>query len=305
MLITILCSVLCSLPAALAAAQGSPKVTVEIPSSYVIGKPFMARVTYASGDQALELETWRLGPAAFESSGKPLGERGGGTLPLAAHTKLTAEIDLSAALGNAVGQLSIGVTGGEAKSVTVYQPAEAGVNFIEMTPEYLKQYMVLLQTNHGDMLLEFWPDVAPKHVQNFLDLSYTGFYDGILFHRVSPTFMIQGGDPNTKSDDKSSWGTGRGPRLLEAEFNDKKHVRGVLSMARSQSPNSASCQFFIITKDSPFLDKQYSAFGRLVSGEAALDAIANAPGFKGNDGTIRPTDPQRIEHAVVLRRTGS
>jgi peptidyl-prolyl cis-trans isomerase B (cyclophilin B) len=308
MLTTILCGALFSFPAAASvstAAQGSPEVSFEIPGSYVIGRPFLARVTYAAGNEPVALEAWRLGPAAFEVDGKPLGERGEGSVPLLPHSKLIAETDLSSALGNAVGKLSVAVAGGEARSVTVYQQADAGVNFLEMTPEFLKGYLVLLQTNRGDMLLEFLPDVAPKHVQNFLDLAYTGFYDGTLFHRVSPTFMIQGGDPNTKSADKASWGTGRGPRMLEEEFtkNPTKHVRGVLSMARGQSPNSASSQFFVITQDSPFLDRNYSAFGRLVAGEDALDRIAGAEGAKGQDGTVRPSEPQRIDKAIVVRRT--
>ena len=312
MLTTILLSAAFSFPAvpnhpALAApasgAQGSPEVSFEIPGSYVIGRPFLARVSYAAGSEPVSLEAWRLGPAAFEVDGKPLGERGEGSVPLLPHSRLIAETDLSSALGNAVGKLSLAVAGGEARSVTVYQQADAGVNFLEMTPEFAKQDLVLLQTNRGDMLVEVWPDVAPKHVANFLDLAYTGFYDGTLFHRVSPTFMIQGGDPNTKTDDKTTWGTGNGPRRLDAEFNDKKHVRGVLSMARGQSPNSASSQFFVITKDSPFLDKQYSAFGQLVAGDDTLDAIASAPGLKNPDSTVRPNEPQRIDKAVVVRRT--
>ncbi len=302
MFTTILCSALCSVPA----DPQAPEVSAEVPGSYVIGKPFVVKLSYAAGDEPVAFEAWRLGAGAFEVDGKPLGERGAGTIPLLPHSKLTAETDLSSALAGVRGSMALAVAGGGSHAVTVYQAADAGVNFLEMTPEFLKEYLVLLQTNRGDMLVEFWPDVAPKHVQNFLDLAYTGFYDGTSFHRVSPAFMIQGGDPNTKTDDKSSWGTGRGPRLLQAEFNDKKHVRGVLSMARGPSPNSASSQFFVMTKDYPSLDHQYSVFGRLVTGEDTLDRIATAKGVKEpRDGTVRPDEPQRIEKAVVVRRTGA
>ena len=186
--------------------------------------------------------------------------------------------------------------------MSVYGGAPEGLDFTAMNTTELAKYVVMLQTNRGNLMVEFWPEVAPNHVRNYLDLSYTGFYDGVLFHRVSPTFMIQGGCPNTKTDRKSAWGTGSGPRQLNSEFNEKKHVRGVLSMARGQSPNSASSQFFVMTADSFFLDGQYSVFGRLVSGFGALDRIANAKGRKSADGTARPDEPQRIEKAIVLRR---
>jgi peptidyl-prolyl cis-trans isomerase B (cyclophilin B) len=154
----------------------------------------------------------------------------------------------------------------------------------------LSKYWVLLGTSRGDILVEFWPDVAPGHVRNFLDLSYTGFYNGLTFHRVIPGFMIQGGDPDGN-------GTGGGPRRLKAEFNQKKHVRGVLSMARSNDPNSASSQFFVMHQDSEHLDGQYSAFGIVVSGMDAVDKIVNAPRGAGD----RPNVPQVINTAVVVK----
>jgi peptidyl-prolyl cis-trans isomerase B (cyclophilin B) len=153
------------------------------------------------------------------------------------------------------------------------------------------------------MVAELWPDVAPKHVRNYLELCYTGFYDGTLFHRVGPGFMIQGGDPNTKNAKApDTWGTGQGPRKLNAEFNAKKHTRGVLSMARGDDPNSATCQFFVMHATSPGLDGKYSGFGTLIDGFEALDKIATAPGtpIPNMPGTFRPNEPQRIEHAVVL-----
>src|SRR5262245_36889646 len=125
MLTTILFGAVCSFSAAQEpmAAQGSPEVSFEIPGSYVIGRPFLARVTYAAGNEPLSLEAWRLGPAAFEIDGKPLGDRGEGSVPLLPHSKLIAETDLSSTLGNAVGKLSLAVAGSEARSVTVYQQA--------------------------------------------------------------------------------------------------------------------------------------------------------------------------------------
>jgi peptidyl-prolyl cis-trans isomerase B (cyclophilin B) len=146
-----------------------------------------------------------------------------------------------------------------------------------------------------------WPDVAPGHVRNFLDLCYTKFYDGMLFHRVKNDFMIQGGDPNTKTDNQASWGMGNGPRMLKAEFSKKHHERGVLSMARSQDENSASCQFFVMTGTAPFLDGKYSTFGKLLDGDDTLGAIGNAKGLVGGDGTIRPKEPQKVLSAIVIR----
>jgi peptidyl-prolyl cis-trans isomerase B (cyclophilin B) len=137
----------------------------------------------------------------------------------------------------------------------------------------------VIETKFGEMELEFLPDKAPGHVQNFLDLARKGFYDGTTFHRVIPGFMIQGGDPNTK-DPKGSrdrHGTGGPGHSVKAEFNDTPHKRGVVSMARSSDPNSAGSQFFICVKDSGFLDRQYTAFGRVVRGMEAADKIVAAP----------------------------
>ncbi|RYG29665.1 peptidylprolyl isomerase [bacterium] len=137
---------------------------------------------------------------------------------------------------------------------------------------------VVLHTNLGDIEVEFFADKAPKHVEAFLKLVRDGFYDGIRFHRVIPGFMIQGGDPNTKDvSKKSSWGTGGPGYSLPAEFNDMKHERGVLSAARSSSPNSAGSQFFLMVKYSPHLDNQYSAFGRVTTGMDVVDKIVALP----------------------------
>lgn len=131
----------------------------------------------------------------------------------------------------------------------------------------------ILSTRHGDITIEFLPEVAPNHVQNFLDLARAGFYDGTKFHRVIPGFMIQGGDPNSKQDDRRLHGTGGSGKNVKAEFNATKHVRGIVSAARSSNPDSASSQFFIMVADSAHLDGQYSAFGKVVSGIEVADKI--------------------------------
>jgi peptidyl-prolyl cis-trans isomerase B (cyclophilin B) len=152
-----------------------------------------------------------------------------------------------------------------------------------------------LHTTAGQIDIRFMPEVAPNHVRNFIDLAEKGFYDGTKFHRVIPGFMIQGGDPNTKAGDPSTWGTGGSEKYVKAEFNATPHKRGIVSMARAQDPNSASSQFFICVADSPFLDRQYSVFGEVTKGMDVADKIVNAP--KGaND---RPNEPVAITKVVV------
>lgn len=134
--------------------------------------------------------------------------------------------------------------------------------------------VAVINTDFGEIWLEMWPDVAPKTVANFKKLAGEGFYDGQCFHRIIDGFMIQGGDPLTKDDkEKAAWGTGGPGYNIDAEFNDRKHVRGVISMARSQDPNSAGSQFFICLGDVPQLDGQYTAFGNLVGGDEVLGKI--------------------------------
>ncbi len=138
---------------------------------------------------------------------------------------------------------------------------------------------VIIETRHGEIELQLLADKAPGHVKNFLDLSRKGFYDGTTFHRVIPGFMIQGGDPNTKDKDapRERHGTGGPGYNIKAEFNDTPHRRGILSMARANDPNSAGCQFFICVADSGFLDRQYTAFGRVVRGIEVADRIVSEP----------------------------
>ena len=156
--------------------------------------------------------------------------------------------------------------------------------------------LVILHTNLGKMVIEFFPNDAPNHVANFIKLSENGFYDGTIFHRIIPGFMIQGGDPNTKNGDKSTWGTGGPGNSINAEFNTIKHNRGIVSMARSADPNSAGSQFFIVHKDSNFLDQQYTVFGRIATEESfeTLDKIVSVK----TDGTI-PVDTEQIKITKV------
>ncbi|MFZ5907830.1 MAG: peptidylprolyl isomerase [Nitrospirota bacterium] len=135
----------------------------------------------------------------------------------------------------------------------------------------------VIETKFGNIELKFLPDVAPNHVNNFIELAKKGFYDGTTFHRVIPGFMIQGGDPNSKESDKSRHGMGGPGYTVKAEFNSTPHKRGALSMARSSHPDSAGSQFFICVADAPFLDRQYTVFGEVVSGMDAVDKIVNQP----------------------------
>ncbi|HEX7151167.1 MAG TPA: peptidylprolyl isomerase [Thermoanaerobaculia bacterium] len=163
--------------------------------------------------------------------------------------------------------------------------------------EYQDQVAVI-KTTAGEIQIRFFPDVAPNHVKNFIDLANQGFYNGTKFHRVIPGFMIQGGDPNTKSGDPYTWGTGGSPNRLRAEFNNVKHKRGIVSMARSTDPNSASSQFFIMVADYPSLDNQYSVFGQVLSGMEVVDKIVSAKTERE-----RPVEPTAIESITFRAAT--
>ncbi len=268
------------------------------PTSCLRGGPYNVRLELTAPAGGAVVAGWLLTPAAFTIGGKELAKRedkGSMTLPEGA--KITAEIDLGPYI-SAEGDFELVYTGGMSNEAPVavksLVPGPTGLNFMSeasVSLADLKKYNVLLQTNRGDLILEFWPEVAPNHVRNFLDLSYTNFYVGTTFHRVMPDFMIQGGDP-------TGTGGGNGPRMLPAEFSDKKHERGVLSMARTDNPNSASCQFFIMRMTKTHLDGQYSAFGKLIGGYDTLDAIATTPAS-----ATRPLEPQKILKATVILAT--
>jgi peptidyl-prolyl cis-trans isomerase B (cyclophilin B) len=162
--------------------------------------------------------------------------------------------------------------------------------------------VAVMETNQGRIVLMFFPDVAPKHVKSFKDLAAKGFYDGVKFHRAIPGFMIQGGDPKTKDDNlQAEWGTGGPGYNLPAEFNKIKHERGILSAARSGHPDSAGSQFFIMHDKAPFLDGQYTVYGRVVSGLETVDKIVNLKTdlSERTGGKILPENPAIIKSVKI------
>lgn len=151
--------------------------------------------------------------------------------------------------------------------------------------------VAVLKTSAGEMVVEFWPEVAPKTVENFKKLGKEGFYDGTAFHRIIDGFMIQGGDPLTKDPSQEArWGTGSSPNRIKAEFNERKHELGVISMARTADPDSASCQFFLCLGPVAQLDGQYTAFGKVIKGIDVLQKIGKTPVGRGPSG--EPSKPQ-------------
>ena len=167
----------------------------------------------------------------------------------------------------------------------------------KFTPEEIKKMSettAIIETKFGNIELRFFPDVAPNHVNNFIELAKKGFYDGTLFHRVIPKFMIQGGDPNSKNPDRSMHGTGGPGHTVKAEFSSKPHKRGTLSMARSANPDSAGSQFFICVAEASSLNNKYTVFGEVASGVEVVDKIVSQP----RDARDNPNE--RIEMKVKI-----
>lgn len=157
----------------------------------------------------------------------------------------------------------------------------------------------IITTKFGDIEVELYSDSAPNTVENFKALTKKGFYDGLIFHRIVPGFVIQGGDPYTRdTTNRRRWGTGGPGWNIKAEFNKNTHTRGVLSMARSQDPDSAGSQFFIVLKDSNFLDGQYTIFGKVKSGMDAVDKIASLETDHA-DAPINPDQAEIIKVTVI------
>ena len=153
----------------------------------------------------------------------------------------------------------------------------------------------IIKTKFGDIEIKFYPDVAPNHVENFIKLAKSGFYNGTIFHRVIPGFMIQGGDPNTKDTlKKDIYGQGGPGHAIKAEFSDIPHKRGIVSMARAADPDSAGSQFFIVVEDSRFLDRKYSVFGEVMKGIGVADKIVNLPRDE------RDNPRERVEMTVTI-----
>ncbi len=162
--------------------------------------------------------------------------------------------------------------------------------------------VAVMKTTAGDMVIEFWADVAPKTVENFKKLSREKFYDGTAFHRIIKGFMIQGGDPLTKDvKNEARFGTGDPGYKIKAEFNERSHQKGVLSMARSASPDSAGSQFFIVHGNASFLDRQYTAFGKVIKGEDVLEKIANTPVGSGGGGeNSKPKERVEVTSVTIV-----
>ena len=178
----------------------------------------------------------------------------------------------------------------------VWQDQTVFLNVLLLVTVASAEEIAVIETKFGKIEVVFL-DKAPGHVKNFKDLAKKGFYDGTIFHRVIPGFMIQGGDPNTKSDDRSNHGMGGPGYSIKAEFNDTPHKRGIFSMARSQDPNSAGSQFFIVVKDAAFLDGKYTAFGKVLSGMTVADQIVQAP----RDQRDNPNERIEMKVQVVTR----
>jgi len=178
----------------------------------------------------------------------------------------------------------------------------ASVNAEEKKPMNSTNEVAVIKTSEGEMIAEFWPDVAPNTVENFKKLARSGFYDGTAFHRIVKGFMIQGGDPLTKDPAKESrYGTGDPGYKIKAEFNDRSHERGVLSMARSSDPDSAGSQFFICLANVSRLDHQYTAFGKLIKGDDVLGKIGDAEvTMSGSGERSKPTKRVTVESIKIV-----
>lgn len=190
-------------------------------------------------------------------------------------------------------------------SVLALGVASAPAQDKKETKPAAKEVAVLKFKDFGDIVVEFFPDVAPETVKNFKKLAGEKFYDGTQSHRLIPGFMVQLGDPLTKDPSKEAfWGTGDPGYKIKAEFNDRSHQKGVLSMARSNDPDSAGCQFFIVHGDASFLDRQYTAFGRLMKGLDVLDKIAATPcKASGERSPSRPIERQHVESVTIVARS--
>jgi peptidyl-prolyl cis-trans isomerase B (cyclophilin B) len=280
-----------------AAPATAAKIELVAPDIWVVGGRCEVKLKLTAPAEGATIPGWQFTPAGFTVDGKPLALHGELPAIVAGPNQVyETSVDLGPAL-KVSADFELGL-GNQKALVRVLEPAPPGLDFMDeakMPVAELEKYWVVLDTVRGLMVVEFYPALAPNHVRNYLDLSYTGFYNGTIFHRVGPGFMIQGGDP-------TGTGGGDGKRRLKLEATRyKRHVKGILSMARSPDPNSASCQFFIMHGANQGLDGGYSIFGNLVRGFATLDAIVRSPGQRNPDGTIRPKEQQVIVKATVVK----
>lgn len=285
--------------------EGAPEVlqpvTWEASDLWIAGAPFEVSLNIIAPADGMQLPLWALTPAAFDVNGKALGKRPKGMIALAPGQVVETRFDLTAAIAG-VGPkgtftLACALAGSGAESQVLSPvPLAEELDFMTIPEEELGGFEVIMLTNRGAMWFELWPEVAPNHVRNFLDLASTGFYDGSHFHRVIPGFMIQGGGGQPGKSP---------PRKVMAEFNSSKHEGGVLSAARlGNDINSATSQFFVMHRNYPSLNGRYTPYGKLKSGMEVVEKIvvtgdsrfsANTP--KGST----PTTPQNIMRAIVVR----
>lgn len=246
------------------------------PALFIENEPFVVTVTIrATGEKPVEVPSWLLAPSGWLVDNRPLERRAKtGDFILQPEQTLTTKVDLSASITARLGEnprdfrIQFAETDEDPTEVIWLSLPERGLDFETLPKKQLDRYQVVLQTSGGPIWIELWPDVAPNHVRNFLDLCATGFYDGSEFHRVIPGFMIQGGQAK---DGRAA------PRKLEAEFSSRRHDAGVLSAARLGSDiNSATSEFFVVHKPSPHLDGNYSAFGKVVWGMESVDNVVRA-----------------------------
>ena len=192
---------------------------------------------------------------------------------------------------------ALGCDSGGAANNSTTAPTNSSMNTIQ-------KELAVIKTGFGEMVIEFWPEVAPKTVENFKKLAKDGFYDGTAFHRIVQGFMIQGGDPLSKSNSPAV-GTGGPGYQIKAEFNDRPHVRGVISMARSRNPDSAGSQFFICLANADSLNGQYTVFGKLIKGDDVLGKIGAAPVADNGQGErSRPVTRVGVESIKIVPADG-
>jgi peptidyl-prolyl cis-trans isomerase B (cyclophilin B) len=225
-----------------------------------------------------------------------------------AHTPDITKLDMKTVVLTCLLTLVLGVSIGCTQSIKIEdktpkadKPKEEKQDAKE-TKTVNTNEVAVIKTAYGDMVIEFWPDVAPKTVENFKKLAKSGFYDGTAFHRIVKGFMVQGGDPLTKDASKEAmWGTGDPGYKINAEFNSKSHQRGVLSMARSADPNSAGSQFFICLGDASFLDNKYTAFGKVIKGDDVLTKLGDAETTMSRGGErSKPVQRQGVESVKIV-----
>lgn len=305
--------------------KGDYVATFSAPSLFIQGEPYRVTVDIVGvGEKPCQMPAWLLTPASWLVNNKPLIRREAeGNIELEPGQTISMTIDLAARIDERFDsdpidfRLSFAESGVDPIDVIYLELPERGINFEELPKEQLGNYHVVLQTTGGPIWLEMWPDVAPNHVRNFLDLASKGFYDGSPFYRVIPLFMIQGG--------RAASGEAA-PRKLDAEFNSRNHDAGVLSAARLPGDiNSATSEFFIVHRNAPHLNGKYSGFGKVVLGMDAVDKMVagvevqyalknrlldkqvrietNNPQFDIE--VNRPNPPQVISQALVVKASKS